>query len=92
MLPCMVSNGGWLKKNVNKISIIEIECWDGWVVLQENKINNGNIEKKVEVAPIQVKVRESLWRWNRHLNHIPVMVLVTSDFIHVNGDKRKVGR
>lgn len=53
MLPCMVSNVGWLKKNVNKISIIEIECWDGWVVLQENKINNGNIEKKVEVAPIR---------------------------------------
>ncbi|PKA66968.1 ataxia telangiectasia mutated family protein [Apostasia shenzhenica] len=86
----------WLakRKHINKINIAEMRMLR-WMCgyTRKNRMGNEYIRKKVGVALIEDKLRESRLRWFGHLNHrsieAPIRKIELLNFAHV---QRRRGR
>ncbi|PKA58475.1 ataxia telangiectasia mutated family protein [Apostasia shenzhenica] len=76
------------RKHINKINIAEMRMLR-WMCgyTRKDKMINKYIQKKVGVAPIEHKLRESRLRWFGHLNRRPIEAPVRKiellNFAHV---------
>ncbi|PKA57161.1 ataxia telangiectasia mutated family protein [Apostasia shenzhenica] len=76
------------KKHTNKINIAEMRMlWWMCGYTRKDRMRNEYIQKKVGVAPIEDKLRESRLRWFGHLNRRPIEAPVRKiellNFAHV---------
>ncbi|PKA64424.1 ataxia telangiectasia mutated family protein [Apostasia shenzhenica] len=85
----MVLNAGLQRRNIQiKINIAEMRMLR-WMCgyTRKDRMRNEYIRKKVSVAPIEDKLRESRLRWFGHLNRRPIEAPVRKiellDFAHV---------
>ncbi|PKA52309.1 integrator complex subunit 11 [Apostasia shenzhenica] len=80
------------KKHTNKINVTEMRMLR-WMCgyTRKDRMRNEYIRKKVGVAPIEDKLRESRLRWFEHLNRRPIEAPVRKiellDFAHVQRGK-----
>ncbi|PKA49222.1 ataxia telangiectasia mutated family protein [Apostasia shenzhenica] len=76
------------RKHTNKINIAEMRMLR-WMCgyTRSDRMRNEYIRKKVDVAPIEDKLRESRLRWFGHLNRRPIEAPIRKiellDFAHV---------
>jgi len=53
------------------MNVAEMACFVGCVVTRGEKVRNEDIHTKIDVAPIEEKMRESRLRWFGHVRRKP---------------------